>query len=162
MKRYRPYNLESTGALIESAHPSPTRMDVLCSRQRGCKCIFFFPFSDSAQFRPIQSDSIRNRPWIGPIQTEISVKEKEKKTLRSISNSLWLLFSPSPLSLSLSLSLSLWLSWTLIFYLVLVSNFRSCILISEHHGMVMYSVFTLLSTITLKLVYVYHYMKKYA
>ena len=110
MKSYRPYNLESTGALIESAHPSPTRMDVLCSRQRGCKCVFFFPFSDSAQFRPIQSDSIRNRPWIGPIQTEISVKKKKKKkTLRSISNSLWLLFSPSPLSLSLSLSLSLWL-----------------------------------------------------
>ena len=54
----------------------------------------------------------------------------------------------------------LWLSWTLIFYLVLVSNFRSCILISEHHVIVMYSVFTLLSTISLKLVYVYHYMKK--
>ena len=160
MKRYRPYNLESTGALIESAHPSPTRMDVLCSRQRGCKCIFFFPFSDSAQFRPIQSDSIRNRPWIGPIQTEISVKEKKKNPKIYLKLSLTLVLSVSPLSLSLSLSL--WLSWTLIFYLVLVSNFRSCILISEHHGMVMYSVFTLLSTITLKLVYVYHYMKKYA
>ena len=131
MKRYRPYNLESTGALIESAHPSPTRMDVLCSRQRGCKCIFFFPFSDSAQFRPIQSDSIRNRPWIGPIQTEISVKEKKKKTLRSISNSLWLLFSPSPLSLSLSLSLSLivlntHLLFSFSFKLsILYSNFRT-------------------------------------
>ena len=37
-----------------------------------------------------------------------------------------------------------------------------CILISEHHRMVMYPVFTLLSTIAFKLVYVYHYMKKYA
>ena len=46
-------------------------------------------------------------------------------------------------------------NFKLIFYLVLVSNFRYSNLWTSCNGYV----FTLLSIITLKLIYVYHYMK---
>ena len=125
-------NRESTGAPIGSAHPSPICMDAPCNHGRVCIRVHDRFFFFSFHF-PIQPDTI----WYGPKRAETgleSIPYGPKKVLKKKGKK----------------SCQNTTFWH--------PNFKEKTLNSSQT----LNFVTLLSTIALKLVYVYHYMKKYA